>query len=411
MRLSITLDEALQKASPILRAKMEHSVELLRKAERLALMYDGGYYGAFSGGKDSQALYHITELSGVKGGWHFSPTSVDPPALIRFIRHNYPDVEFAKLRKSIYDVAVEKQILPTQKVRWCCAEFKESAGAGKVTLIGIRHEESIRRAKRNEVEISSRKFSGSFEQFMGYREDVIRKKYKNLNFDQFAEHKEQMVSCINGKDSILVSPIIEWTARDVWEFLNNVCEVPHCELYDNGYHRIGCIMCPMASHKQKMRECKEYPYVKAKWIEAIKKIRMGGISVRTYTPASDRTQNPLRGGQKWGYIKASDSGFWRPEGGTERRSTALSQNGIREQVRKGFLREGGVLDSLSESDTRRISSTERPSGLSLTMEETIPNNADLENEIAENIFDWWISGKSYEDWYADKFQQGRLDLQ
>lgn len=42
MRLSITLDEALQKASPILRAKMEHSVELLRKAERLALMYDGG---------------------------------------------------------------------------------------------------------------------------------------------------------------------------------------------------------------------------------------------------------------------------------------------------------------------------------------------------------------------------------
>lgn len=51
-------------------------------------------------------------------------------------------------------------------------------------------------------------------------------------------------------------------------------------------------------------------------------------------------------------------------------------------------------------------------GISLTAtKETIPNNADLENEIAENIFDWWISGKSYEDWYADKFQQGRLDLQ
>lgn len=26
-----------------------------------------------------------------------------------------------------------------------------------------------------------------------------------------------------------------------------------------------------------------------------------------------------------------------------------------------------------------------------------------ENEIAENIYDWWTSGKSYKKWYADKF--------
>lgn len=28
---------------------------------------------------------------------------------------------------------------------------------------------------------------------------------------------------------------------------------------------------------------------------------------------------------------------------------------------------------------------------------------DKEREIAENIFDWWISGKGYKKWYADKF--------
>lgn len=33
-----------------------------------------------------------------------------------------------------------------------------------------------------------------------------------------------------------------------------------------------------------------------------------------------------------------------------------------------------------------------------------------ENEIAENIYDWWISGKSYERWYADKFLQLRLNF-
>jgi len=31
-----------------------------------------------------------------------------------------------------------------------------------------------------------------------------------------------------------------------------------------------------------------------------------------------------------------------------------------------------------------------------------------ELEIAENIYDWWISGKSYKKWYADKFLQLKL---
>ena len=33
-----------------------------------------------------------------------------------------------------------------------------------------------------------------------------------------------------------------------------------------------------------------------------------------------------------------------------------------------------------------------------------------ENEIAENIYDWWISGKSYKQWYAKQFQQLKLDF-
>ena len=33
-----------------------------------------------------------------------------------------------------------------------------------------------------------------------------------------------------------------------------------------------------------------------------------------------------------------------------------------------------------------------------------------QDEIAEAIFDWWISGKSYSRWYAEKFLQTSLDL-
>lgn len=237
-----------------LQQKIDYSINLLRKAERIALDLDpeNGFYLAFSGGKDSQALYHIAKMSGVKFKAHMNLTSVDPPEVIRFVKRQYPDVEIIKPKMSIYNMALKKHIIPTRTIRWCCAEFKEMSGAGKVTLIGIRKAESIRRSKREEIEISSHKFSG--------------------NFDQWSEHKEKMVTCVKGKDKILVSPILYWTERDVWQFLNDVVKVPHCKLYDEGYKRIGCILCPMSNYKQKIKDCQRYPHVRQKWIQTIQKL-------------------------------------------------------------------------------------------------------------------------------------------
>lgn len=66
MQTNVTLEEALQRASRPLQKKIMHSVELLRKAEKIALSYDktDGFYLAFSGGKDSQALLHIAQIGG-----------------------------------------------------------------------------------------------------------------------------------------------------------------------------------------------------------------------------------------------------------------------------------------------------------------------------------------------------------
>ena len=33
-----------------------------------------------------------------------------------------------------------------------------------------------------------------------------------------------------------------------------------------------------------------------------------------------------------------------------------------------------------------------------------------ENEIAENIYDWWNSGKGYHQWYNEKFRQQMLNF-
>jgi len=227
-------------------------------------------------------------------------------------------------------------------VRWCCKEFKETAGAGKVTLIGIRHEESSRRAKRNEVEISSRKFSGTLEQLDDYRERVKRGKNKGINITNATG--ERTLGCIHGKESLLISPIIHWTEEDVWEFLNKVVQVPHCELYDIGFNRIGCILCPMISSKQKRFEEQRYPHIKRNWLRTIKKIRMGrGITRNDYL-------TPHR----------KNYGLW-----------------------AGF----------SESSS--------PDGLT----------EEQENEIVENIYEWWISGKSYKKWYAENFLQQKFNFE
>lgn len=251
-----------------LRKKIDYSIALLRKAEALALRFDpdDGFYLAFSGGKDSQALLHLAQMANVKFKAYMNFTSVDPGEVVRFVKRQYPDVVRVPPRINIYDMAKKKGILPTARARWCCAEYKEIGGAGKVTLVGVRREESIRRSKRNEITSSNFKISETF--------------------DQFSKHEEEMVACVRGRDKIIFSPILEWTERNVWEFLNEVVKVPHCELYDQGYTRIGCILCPMASYKKKLKDIERWPYVKKKWMETIDWLMKNKWANPTYEPLS-----------------------------------------------------------------------------------------------------------------------------
>ena len=278
--LHFTLKEILPKFSEDFQEKILHSVDLLRKAEKLALAYDkeNGFYLAFSGGKDSQCLYHIAKIAGVKFKPHMGLTSIDPAEVIRFVRKQYPDIDMIKPSISIYNKAVKEGVLPTRLVRWCCRAYKERLGQGKCVLIGIRHAESDRRATRKEVEITNHKYSGSLEGLDLFREKRNSQKrgrptiggVHEINITNATD--EYTIGCIRGYESLLISPIIEWTDNEVWAFLNTL-GIEHCNLYDEGYHRIGCLCCPMHSHSQKKEEIKRYPHVYNNWIKAIKKIQ------------------------------------------------------------------------------------------------------------------------------------------
>lgn len=50
-----------------LQTYIDRSIALLQRAEKIALrMSDKGFYLAFSGGKDSQVLYHLAQEAGVR---------------------------------------------------------------------------------------------------------------------------------------------------------------------------------------------------------------------------------------------------------------------------------------------------------------------------------------------------------
>lgn len=230
--------------------KTKQTVLTIQKAESLALKYqDYGFHLAFSGGKDSQVIYELCKMAGVKFRPVMQVTTIDPPEVMRFIRKNYPDVILERPEKSFYKLILKKKSLPLRQTRWCCYYLKEQAGGGTVTILGIRKAESSKRAKRNELELSNRKYSNTLDQF---------------NIDN-----ENQILCIGGKDKILLSPIINWTNSDIWNFIRNH-KMEYCKLYDEGYNRIGCVFCPMSNVKSKRKDRQRYPGIERTIKKSIK---------------------------------------------------------------------------------------------------------------------------------------------
>ena len=188
---------------------------------------------SFSGGKDSLVIYHLAKMAGIEFKAQYSPTSVDPPELIKFIKEKYPEVERLHYKKNpdgtsrtMWYLLSHRAMPPTRLCRYCCDELKERTGEiGDTIITGVRWEESNKRKGRKVVEFY--------------------------------------------KGKIVLSPINDWSEDDVWEFIktNNI---PYCELYDKGFKRLGCIGCPLSSNQKK--ELEMYPKYRENYIKAFEKM-------------------------------------------------------------------------------------------------------------------------------------------
>lgn len=227
--------------------KVQKSIDRLKAFEPKE-----GYFLAFSGGKDSVVIKALADMAGVKYDAHYSLTTVDPPELVRFIKDVHPDVEIIKPKLSMWRLIEKKGIPPTRLLRYCCAEMKEASGQGRVTITGVRWDESNNRKKnRNLVNIGTKK-------------DGI------IHNDDNDEARRTVESCYRTKKT-LVNPIIDWLDEDVWQFIREY-KVPYCCLYDEGFTRLGCIGCPMSGTPGMKRDFERWPMYKRSYIRAFDKM-------------------------------------------------------------------------------------------------------------------------------------------
>ena len=189
-----------------------------------------GYWLAFSGGKDSIVIHDLAIKAGVKFEAHYAVSPIDPPELHKFMREHYPDVIWDYHAKGFFNI-IPKKGLPSFVSRWCCELIKHKVGEGKHNLLGIRWEESGNRKK---------------------------------TYHAFCQADTKV------KNTWRVCPILDWTEYDVWDYIESN-NLPYPSLYDEGFSRVGCIMCPLAGQPRMRFEAKRYPKMARAWYKAVER--------------------------------------------------------------------------------------------------------------------------------------------
>ena len=178
--------------------KEETAIRFLRENEP-----PEGYFLGFSGGKDSVVCHDLCKIAGVKFAAYYSATGIDPPEVTRFIRRHYSGVVWKRPKLNFWAGILKKQF-PTKFRRWCCDELKKKPTRDvplKNRIMGIRAEESNRRASRPNPDYNKRLKQWTFK------------------------------------------PIFGWKSWEIWEYIERH-KLAYCELYDQGFDRIGCVICP-----------------------------------------------------------------------------------------------------------------------------------------------------------------------
>jgi phosphoadenosine phosphosulfate reductase len=190
----------------------------------------------FSGGKDSLATYLVVEKAIESSPpIFFMDTGIELPETVEYIK------DFAKSRKvSIIGQEAGERFWesvdvfgpPARDFRWCCKVLKLGPAATSI----------------------AEELGGETLSFMGQR--------KLESFQRSIEPRVTENPWVPGQ--ISANPIQNWNALDVWLYIFRE-KAEYNPLYNEGYHRMGCYLCPSSplAELESLRET--HPDYHEKW--------------------------------------------------------------------------------------------------------------------------------------------------
>lgn len=220
-----------------LEKKVQRAIKLIQSASKIAA--ENGCPEielAYSSGKDSDVILELTKMAGVPYRAIYKNTTIDNCGSISHAQAM--GAEMVRPKLSFFEL-IAKHGLPNKLRRFCCGYLKEYKVLDYV-IIGVRREESVKRAKR-------------------YTEPEVCRVYnKNENARQYL-------------------PILDWTSQDVAEFIAERGIKCHPLYYDEqgNFHperRVGCIGCVMLD-KKRIEYFKQYPNMVKAYARALRKFR------------------------------------------------------------------------------------------------------------------------------------------
>ncbi|NJE76909.1 phosphoadenosine phosphosulfate reductase family protein [Thermococcus sp. ES12] len=239
-----TMEDVLRANSIELERKVMEARRFMRKVS--TRYSDLPIAVAFSGGKDSLAVLGLAlEEFGDEGFTvFFNNTGIEFPETLEYVEKLRKELEPKGIKFVVADAgdafwrAIHVFSPPGRDYRWCCKvtklgpitlSIKENYPKGVLMFVGQRKYESIKRFKQPRV------------------------------------WKNPWVPNETG-----ASPIFHWRALEVWLYILSR-ELPYNPLYERGFDRIGCFLCPSASLAEIYTLKEEKPELWAKWEGELKR--------------------------------------------------------------------------------------------------------------------------------------------
>ena len=237
-----------------------------KEAERL---FDMPIVVQYSGGKDSDVILQLAKESGVPFRVTHNLTTADPPDNVYYIRRVFAamreegiDCRIYVPKRSLWKIMRETLVIPSRVMRVCCSELKERKMPDAPYIVtGVRWAESAgRRAKSGIAMVCT----ASHVHAHGGEEKAAA---AGLLTTDDASTRRLFEQC-QMRGVRVLNPIIDWSDDDVWSYLHSR-GIEGNPLYKEGWTRIGCVGCPLASRRAREIAFARYPKLYKAWRDAI----------------------------------------------------------------------------------------------------------------------------------------------